>query len=86
MNRFIAWLGEIFGTAVAGPGATVIGDPGLVGDGSRSPSSAWRRRLAAVLLLFAVLVVASTPWPLVLPLGILLMAFLFLDRRTRRRG
>lgn len=86
MNRFVAWLAELAGTAIAGPGATVIGDPGLVRDPSEAPTSPWLGRLAGLLLMTAILLVAGLPLQALPFVGLLVVVFMLLDRRARRHS
>lgn len=82
----MAWLGELIGTAVAGPGATVIGDPALTDDNgdAEEPTPAWMYRCAAVGILLLVLLAAGAAWQLAAGIGAVGLMAVLLDAWRRR--
>jgi hypothetical protein len=65
MDGFVAWVGKLIGTMIAGPGAVVLGDPALAGDPVTRRWSPLTYRVVGVVLALSILVVGGMPWPVV---------------------
>jgi len=83
MLRLLAYIGKLVGTAVVGPGAVVLGDPGL--DPMPAPTTPGQRfayRLAGVALpVLLVLALIGLAWPILASIAFVLCVVIIVSRR-----
>ncbi|HEX6128033.1 MAG TPA: hypothetical protein VF071_03325 [Candidatus Limnocylindria bacterium] len=88
MLRLLAYIGKLVGTAVVGPGAVVLGDPGL--DAMPTPTTAGQRlayRLAAVgLPVLLVLALVGLAWPILALVAFGLCVMIIVSRHRAGHG
>jgi hypothetical protein len=84
VGPFLSWIGSLIGTALAGPGAAVIGDPGVDGALGEARAPIYAYRLAGVTLMLAVLLVAGAPWQLLLLIAAAAAVWIWILERRRR--
>lgn len=88
MDRFLAWIGKLIGTVMVGPGAVVLGDPGLDYDPPSKPWSPMTYRLIGLGFAAAVLAIARVPLPVIAIVLVLAAGLIGLERlmSSRKRG
>jgi hypothetical protein len=87
MDRLLTWIGQLIGTAVAGPGATVLGDPGLSAEEDMPRGSPTAYRIAGALLVLGILAMAGLPLEMLAVLAVIAAVLIGVERlRTARRG
>lgn len=86
MDRLVTWIGQLIGTALAGPGATVIGDPGLGSDPDVPRGSPTSYRIAGAVLMLGILLIAGLPLEMLALFAAIAAALIGLQRLRAARG
>jgi hypothetical protein len=86
--RLLAYIGKLIGTVVVGPGAVVLGDPGL--DPVPAPTTPWQRityRVAAAAVpVILVLIVLGVAWTALAVIVVALCVLIVVSRLSAGRG
>lgn len=80
MYSLMTWIGKLIGTVMVGPGAVVLGDPGLDVEPATKPWSPMTYRVIGLVLALTVLAIGGVPLPVLGIIGLVVAGLIGLER------